>query len=57
MTIAGVSFDLAVWDGARPSDDHAAALEFQRLYDRYVATDDPVEPTSRIAAYVAALLS
>jgi len=51
-----MSYDLAVWEGARPSDDRAAAVEFQRLYDRYVASDDAVEPTSRIAAYVSALL-
>ena len=54
--MAGVSYDLAVWEGDRPSDDGAAALEFQRLYDRYVASDDPVEPTPRVTACVIALL-
>jgi hypothetical protein len=56
VTIAGVSYDLAVWEGTRPADDHAAALEFQRLYDRYLESDEQVEPTSRIVAYVTALL-
>ena len=55
-TIVGMSYDLAVWEGARPSDDRAAAAEFQRLYDHYIASNGQIAPTSRIAGYVTALL-
>jgi hypothetical protein len=51
-----MSYDLAVWEGDRPADDVAAAAEFQRLYDRYIESDDLAQPTARVAAYVAALL-
>src|SRR5215831_3600928 len=51
-----MSYDLAVWEGDRPANDVAAAAEFERLYDRYIESDDAVEPTARIAAYVTALL-
>ena len=51
-----MSYDLAVWEGDRPADDVAAAAEFQSLYERYIESGEPVEPTARIAAYVAALL-
>ncbi|WP_460492039.1 hypothetical protein [Dactylosporangium cerinum] len=52
-----VSYDLAVWEGDRPANDVVAAAEFKRLYDRYMGSAAPVEPTARIAAYVAALLA
>lgn len=52
-----VSYDLAVWEGDRPANDSAAAAEFEALYDQYIASDETVEPTERIAAYVAALLT
>jgi hypothetical protein len=52
-----VSYDLAVWEGDRPANDLAARAEFQRLYDRYMGSDAPVEPTTRVAAYVEALLA
>jgi hypothetical protein len=52
-----VSFDLAVWEGDRPANDFAAAAEFKRLYDLYIESDAPVEPTARIATYVQALLA
>ncbi|MFJ5531641.1 hypothetical protein [Streptomyces sp. NPDC093261] len=51
-----MSYDLAVWEGARPADDRAAGRTFTALYDRYVDTEDEHPPTERIAAYVAALL-
>ncbi|MEV8516875.1 hypothetical protein [Dactylosporangium sp. NPDC051484] len=51
-----MSYDLAVWEGDRPANDVAAAAEFERLYDRYIESDDAAEPTARIAAYVTALL-
>jgi hypothetical protein len=52
----GMSYDLAVWEGDRPTNDAAAAAEFDALYARFVESEESVEPTARIAAYVAALL-
>lgn len=52
-----MSYDLAVWEGDRPANDRAAAAEFEALYDRYIESNETVEPTERIAAYVAALLA
>lgn len=51
-----MSYDLAVWEGDRPADGAAAAAQFQSLYERYVESGRRVEPTERIATYVAALL-
>ena len=51
-----MSYDLAVWEGDRPTGDGAAAAEFELLYERYIEFGDPVEPTPRIVAYVTALL-
>src|SRR3954447_3711704 len=51
-----MSYDLAVWEGDRPADDAAAAAEFERLYNRYIESDEDVPPTPRIAAFVQALL-
>ncbi|WP_063763933.1 hypothetical protein [Actinoplanes subtropicus] len=51
-----MSYDLAVWEGDRPANDAAAAAEFEALYARFVESAESVEPTARIAAYVAALL-
>ncbi len=51
-----MSYDLAVWEGARPASDVAAAADFARLYDRYIESNDAVAPTARIVAYVMALL-
>ncbi|MFD7026550.1 hypothetical protein ACFWAR_00745 [Streptomyces sp. NPDC059917] len=52
-----MSYDLAVWEGERPSDDAAAGRCFTDLYDEYIAADGPgVAPTEQIAAYVAVLL-
>ena len=52
-----MSYDLAVWEGDRPANDAAAATEFQALYARFVESEESVEPTARVAAYVAALLN
>lgn len=52
-----MSYDLAVWEGDRPANDFAARAEFQRLYDQYMGSDTPVAPTTRVAAYVDALLT
>lgn len=49
-----MSYDLAVWEGDRPAND--AAAEFEALYARFVESEESVEPTARIAAYVATLL-
>jgi hypothetical protein len=46
-----------VWEGDRPANDVAPAAEFERLYDRYIESDELVEPTARIVAYVTALLA
>jgi hypothetical protein len=51
-----MSYDLAVREGDRPANDAAAAAEFEALYVRFVESEEAVEPTTRIAAYVAALL-
>lgn len=51
-----MSYDLAVWEGDPPADDAAAAAEFDALYARFVGSEEPAEPTARIAAYVSALL-
>lgn len=51
-----MSYDLAVWEGARPADGKAAGRVVNDLYDRYL-DDGCQEPASeRIAAYVTALL-
>ncbi len=51
-----MSFDLAVWEGDRPSDDEAAAEQYASLMDLMEA-GDLGEPTPRIRAYVEALLA
>jgi hypothetical protein len=51
-----MSYDLTVWEGDRPANDVAAAAELELLDGRYVESNEPVEPTPRIVAYVAALL-
>lgn len=55
-SLAGMSYGLAVWEGARPADDKAAGRVFNDLYDRLMetATDEP--PSKRIREYVAGLL-
>jgi hypothetical protein len=50
-----VTYDLAVWEGDRSSDDDGGAT-FPSLYDAYIGSDDPVPPTPAIRAYVDALL-
>jgi hypothetical protein len=51
-----MSYDLAVWEGERPANDLTAAAEFERLYDRYIDSEEASAPTPRIAAYAQALL-
>ncbi|MEU7283497.1 hypothetical protein AB0A69_32710 [Streptomyces sp. NPDC045431] len=51
-----MSYDLAVWEGERPTDDKPAGQVFSDLYDRYIDSEVEEPPPERIAAYVAALL-
>jgi hypothetical protein len=52
-----VSYDLAVWDGERPPDNHQAGFVYDELYERYLESDDVVvPPTPRIVVYVGALV-
>ncbi|MDX2649098.1 hypothetical protein PV341_37175 [Streptomyces sp. PA03-1a] len=52
-----MSYDLAVWDGALPPDDHEAGSVYDELCERYLESDDVViPPAPRIVDYVEALL-
>ncbi|MFI9122324.1 hypothetical protein ACIGW0_23480 [Streptomyces bikiniensis] len=51
-----MSYDLAVWEGERPTDDKTAGQVFSDLYDRYIDSETEEPPSERIAAYVAVLL-
>ncbi|MFI2077520.1 hypothetical protein [Streptomyces triculaminicus] len=51
-----MSYDLAVWEGARPADDAAALTVFEGLHDQY-AGNCGLPPTPRITRYVEALLA
>lgn len=52
-----MSYDLAVWDGERPLDNHHAGSAYDELYERYLESDDVVVPPApRIVAYVEALV-
>lgn len=53
-----MSYDLAVWDGDRPIDNHRAGSTYDELYERYLESDDVVVPPEpRITAYVQALVA
>ena len=52
-----MTYDLAVWEGERPSDDAAAAEAFEGLYRKYIDSDDLAPPTPRIERYVQSLLA
>ena len=55
-----MSFDLAVWEGVRPTSDEAALAEYLRLMDVYQSGEETEEyfpPTAAIERYVEALLS
>ncbi|WP_307524443.1 hypothetical protein [Streptomyces umbrinus] len=52
-----MSYDLAVWDGKRPLDNHQAGSVYDELYERYLEPEDGVMPPApRIVAYVEALV-
>ncbi|MGW4378790.1 hypothetical protein [Kitasatospora sp. NPDC004531] len=51
-----MSYDLAVWDGERPSDEDAGAV-FEEFYERHLDSEDVfAEPSPRIESYVEALV-
>ncbi|MGH8877814.1 MAG: SGNH/GDSL hydrolase family protein [Stackebrandtia sp.] len=51
-----MSYDLAIWDGDRPSDDHQACSTYDELYERYLGSEDVEQPPApSITAYVKAL--
>ncbi|MFI8389979.1 hypothetical protein [Streptomyces sp. NPDC085540] len=53
-----MSYDLAVWDGDRPLDDHQAGSTYDELYERYLGADEAVVPPApSIVAYVEALVA
>ncbi|WP_405966221.1 hypothetical protein OG613_01960 [Streptomyces sp. NBC_00015] len=51
-----MSYDLAVWEGERPTDDRAAGRAFADLYDCYLDAEVSHPSTERIADYIAALV-
>ncbi|WP_251023353.1 hypothetical protein [Streptomyces sp. ISL-10] len=52
-----MSYDLAVWDGERPLDNHQAGSVYDELYARYLESDDVVVPPApSTVAYVEALV-
>lgn len=48
-----MSYDVAVWDGARPADDEQALHEYEVLWERYEDAGEP--PSQRILDYIASL--
>ncbi|MER5905151.1 hypothetical protein ABT150_34575 [Streptomyces mirabilis] len=53
-----MSYDLAVWDGERPLDNHQAGSAYDELYERHLESDDVVVPPApRIVAYLEALVA
>ena len=46
-----MSYDLAVWEGDRPTGDDALRT-FEQLYDELMESDQPIPPTARIQRYV-----
>ena len=51
-----MSYDLAVWIGARPKSDSDASSVYEQLMDRMEAEGSNAEPSPAIRAYVDALL-
>jgi hypothetical protein len=51
-----MSYDLAVWEGDRPSDDVVAAARYESLMEQ-MESGELGDPTPRIRAYVNALLA
>ncbi|MGA5045997.1 hypothetical protein [Streptomyces arboris] len=51
-----MSYDLAVWEGERPTDDKTVGRVCSELYDRYIDSQIEEPPSERISTYVAALI-
>ncbi|MFB4280739.1 hypothetical protein ACBJ59_36000 [Nonomuraea sp. MTCD27] len=51
-----MSYDLAVWEGERPSSDQEAGETHSALYEQYIDTDVEIPPTPLIAKFVEQLL-
>ena len=51
-----MSYDLAVWVGARPRSDADASSLYEQLMERMEVGEPDVEPSPAIRAYVEALL-
>jgi hypothetical protein len=51
-----MSYDLAVWEGARPPTDIKALQEFHRLYDALFNGGELVPVSPQIQSYVAKLV-
>jgi hypothetical protein len=51
-----MTYDLAVWEGARPASDAEGSATFETLYAQYIDQGD-TEPTPAIRGYVEALLA
>ncbi|PTA43308.1 hypothetical protein [Micromonospora sp. RP3T] len=49
-----MSYDLAVWEGAQPSNDGEGGDVYDQLYDEYMEGED-LPPTPGIRAYAEAL--
>ena len=56
VTVAFVSYDLAVWVGAPPRSDADASSVYEQMMERMEAGEPEVEPSPAIRAYVEALL-
>lgn len=54
--VLDMSYDLAVWEGARPANNDEALSAYTELMDRAEAMPEPEPPSLAIAAYVQALL-
>lgn len=51
-----MTYDLAVWEGERPSSHEEAGAIHTALYDQYIDTDDELPPTPLLVEFVNVLL-
>lgn len=51
-----MTYDLAVWEGDRPSSDTEAGDIHETLYKRYNESDEDIAPTPSITKFVETLL-
>jgi len=52
-----MSYDLAVWEGARPTSDLNALQHFHRLYDNFMNDGEFVSASTQIQSFVQKLLN